>query len=99
MNQLPLLTSACRSCHHFIPEGRRGGTCQKLNVPVQGSWKSCSLAVSAFSSSWDSWDSVKKLDIWDTATTLSEVTLANNIKEVSPEFHNIETYKLETVSA
>jgi hypothetical protein len=92
MNQLPLLTSACRSCHHFAPEGRRGGICQKLNVPVQGSWKSCSLAVSAFSSSWDN---VKKLDIWETATALPKVAVAASIKEVS----TTEIYTIEALSA
>ena len=95
MNQLPLLTSACRSCHHFAPEGRRGGTCQKLNVPVQGSWKSCSLAISAFSSSWDNWDNVKKLDLWETATALPKVAVTANTKEVSTP----EIYTLEVLSA
>lgn len=94
MNQLPLLTSACRSCRHFVPQGRRGGICEKLNVPVQGSWKSCSFAVSAFSSSWDGWDNIKKLDIWDTAPILPEVALAANIKEVSTS----EFYALEALS-
>lgn len=95
MSQLPLLTSACRSCHHFVPEGRRGGTCQKLNVPVQGSWKSCSLAVSAFSSSWDSWDNMKKLDIWEAVNALPEVAIARDMQEVAiPEF-----YALEALSA
>ncbi len=92
MNQLPLLTSACRSCYHFAPEGRRGGTCQKLNVPVQGSWKSCSLAVSAFSSSWDN---VKTLDIWETVTALPKVAVSANIKEVS----TAEIYGLEALTA
>lgn len=41
--------SSCRYCAHYAHEGRRGGTCDSLNVDVQGSWKACSLAVSAFS--------------------------------------------------
>ncbi len=43
--------SSCRYCAHYAHEGRRGGTCDSLNVDVQGSWKACSLAVSAFSES------------------------------------------------
>ena len=45
------LVSSCRYCAHYAHEGRRGGTCDSLNVDVQGSWKACSLAVSAFSES------------------------------------------------
>ena len=41
--------SSCRYCAHYAHEGRRGGTSDSLNVDVQGSWKACSLAVSAFS--------------------------------------------------
>jgi hypothetical protein len=79
MNQIPLLTSACRSCRHFTPEGRRGGTCQQLGVPVQASWKSCSLAVPAFASNWDS---LKKLELWGT-TILPEIIPLTEMKEVS----------------
>jgi hypothetical protein len=41
-------TSTCRCCHHYKPEGRRGGTCQQLGVPVRGCWKACSLGMPAF---------------------------------------------------
>lgn len=41
----PILTpTTCRFCHFYYSEGRRGGTCQKLNVPVQGFWRACPLA-------------------------------------------------------
>ena len=43
----------CRLCRNFTPEGRRGGTCQQLGVPVRGSWKACSLAIPAFAPSWE----------------------------------------------
>lgn len=45
--------SACRYCRFYHPEGRRGGTCEQLNVSVQGTWKSCSLAAPAFGDSWE----------------------------------------------
>ncbi|NEO99875.1 MAG: hypothetical protein F6K58_14580 [Symploca sp. SIO2E9] len=51
---LTLTTSTCRFCHYYRPEGRRGGFCGQLNVPVQSNWKSCSLAISPFASAWES---------------------------------------------
>jgi hypothetical protein len=47
------LTSACRCCQHYTPEGRRGGQCQQLHVPVKGGWKACQLAIPAFAMSWE----------------------------------------------
>ena len=55
-------TSACRHCRYYNPEGRRGGMCQQLGVPVQGKWKSCSLAVSPFASPWDDLDEIMILE-------------------------------------
>lgn len=52
MKSLDLLTSACRYCQYYKPEGRRGGNCQQLGVIVQGSWKACALAIPAFAPSW-----------------------------------------------
>ncbi len=45
-------TSACRYCRHYQPEGRRGGMCQQLGVPVRGHWKACSLALAPFAPAW-----------------------------------------------
>lgn len=44
------MTSACRFCRHYTPEGRRGGQCEQLGVPVRGSWQACSLAHPTFAS-------------------------------------------------
>lgn len=52
MTTLNFATSACRCCRYFQPEGRRGGMCQQLSVPVRGSWKACSLALSPFEPAW-----------------------------------------------
>ncbi|MBZ8182186.1 MAG: hypothetical protein SAL07_19285 [Oscillatoria sp. PMC 1051.18] len=46
------LTSACRYCRYYELEGRRGGMCQQLGVPVQANWKACSLALPPFTSEW-----------------------------------------------
>jgi len=52
MEPLKSSSSCCRNCRHYQPEGRRGGHCQQLGVPVQGSWNACSLACLAFAPSW-----------------------------------------------
>ena len=47
------LTSYCRHCRFYTPEGRRGGNCGQLGVTVSGSWQSCSLAMSPFTPPWE----------------------------------------------
>lgn len=44
--------SACRHCQFYHPEGRRGGICSQLGVPVEAEWKSCHLATPAFDTEW-----------------------------------------------
>lgn len=56
MKTLNFPASACRYCRHYCVEGRRGGMCQQLGVPVRGSWKACSLALPPFAPSWESID-------------------------------------------
>lgn len=53
MSALSCHASACRYCRHFTPEGRRGGNCQQLGVPVRGNWKACALAMPPFAPSWE----------------------------------------------
>ncbi|MBD2249782.1 hypothetical protein [Nostoc parmelioides] len=53
MKPINSLTSACRYCRHYKPEGRRGGMCQQLGAPVQACWKACSLALPPFAPSWE----------------------------------------------
>ena len=48
MKEMNCATSACRYCRFYNPEGRRGGSCQMLGVPVQSNWKACSLASPPF---------------------------------------------------
>jgi hypothetical protein len=40
--------SSCSRCRFYSPEGRRGGQCNQLGVPVAGRWMACSLAVPVF---------------------------------------------------
>ena len=39
---------ACRYCHYYQIQGRRGGHCHKLGAPVKGEWESCSLMTMSF---------------------------------------------------
>jgi hypothetical protein len=56
------LTSTCRYCRYYQPQGRRGGMCEKLSAPVQGVWKACPFALAAFTHSWESLE-----DAWSLA--------------------------------
>lgn len=60
MNLHPI-ASACRSCRYYTPEGRRGGHCQQLGVPVRGGWQACSLAIPAFAPSGEN---IEKMLLW-----------------------------------
>ncbi|OLP17074.1 hypothetical protein BST81_17090 [Leptolyngbya sp. 'hensonii'] len=55
-NSPSISTSTCRHCRHYVPEGRRGGSCQQLNVSVRSGWKACSLALPPFAPSWESFE-------------------------------------------
>ena len=56
------LTSSCRFCRYYQTEGRRGGMCQQLGVPVRAKWKACSLAAAPFTQTWESLEKVVKLE-------------------------------------
>lgn len=78
-----LPTSACRYCQHYQPEGRRGGECQMLGVRVQGNWKACSLAVSAFAPNWESL--VEEIMSLTSASVLAATPVAATVKLSEPE--------------
>ncbi|MGQ4650545.1 hypothetical protein [Lyngbya aestuarii] len=54
--------SACRLCRYYQPEGRRGGLCQQLGVPVKACWKPCALALEPFATSWKGLDVIWQKD-------------------------------------
>ena len=56
------LTSSCRYCRYYQTEGRRGGMCQQLGVPVRAQWKACSLAAAPFTHNWEKLENVVKLE-------------------------------------
>lgn len=53
MTNRDCLTSACRYCRFYQPEGLHGGACQQLGVSVRSEWKSCQLALPAFANTWE----------------------------------------------
>jgi hypothetical protein len=53
MNTSDNSVTACRLCQHYNPEGRRGGFCGKLDVPVSPTWEACRLAAHPFGPSWE----------------------------------------------
>ncbi len=62
MKKANFSTSACRFCRYYKPEGRRGGACQKLGVPVQSSWKACILSSSPFTKTWENLEEIIYLE-------------------------------------
>lgn len=55
-------TSACRYCSSYEPEGRRGGSCRLLGVPVEGSWQACAFASSPFKNTLKKLESIFQLE-------------------------------------
>lgn len=50
MTALKSGVSRCGLCRFYNHEGRRGGTCSQLNVPVAAKWNACGLSASPFES-------------------------------------------------
>ena len=76
-------SSSCRYCRFYKPEGRRGGSCHQLGVPVQGSWKACTFASHPFETT------VKKLeDMFQLPTAIemsSDSQLASKMAKIKVE--------------
>ncbi|HEY9771666.1 MAG TPA: hypothetical protein V6C71_24750 [Coleofasciculaceae cyanobacterium] len=83
MKEINFATSACRYCRFYEPQGRRGGCCQILDVPVEGSWKACSFASPPFKAT------LKKLeDIYQLKTSMPLNTssqLASSVSKIKVE--------------
>lgn len=55
-------TSSCRHCRYYQTEGRRGGVCHQLSVPVRSEWAACTLAARPFNAAWESLEDVVRLE-------------------------------------
>ena len=76
MKRVNFLNSSCRHCRFYKPEGRRGGICQKLSVPVDSNWKACVLACSPFTNSLKNLEEIVHLETafylkYDTPSSLT----------------------------
>ena len=92
MNEINFSTSACRYCGFYKPEGRRGGSCQRLGVPVQGSWKACTYAAHPFETT------LKKLeDIFQLPTSV-ELSANNHLAADLPIIKAQKTHPVEAVN-
>jgi hypothetical protein len=88
MSNQNCLTSACRYCRFFRPEGSHGGACQQLGVSVQSDWKSCQLGLPAFANTWEN---------------AEELSIANRPVEIpqtiqSEQLYTVATLELSTSS-
>jgi hypothetical protein len=81
MKNTYFLTSACRYCRHYEPEGRRGGTCQKLGVQVQSEWKACVLALPPFATTWENLEEIVLLEHSLALKCSSGVSSIENLEE------------------
>ncbi|MFB2938941.1 hypothetical protein ACE1B6_27120 [Aerosakkonemataceae cyanobacterium BLCC-F154] len=96
------VTSACKSCRYYTPEGRRGGNCQQLGVPVRGGWKACSLALPPFAPSWESLEEIFNLQsevLKITEVMPKETAQHTPVEDIEPKY--VDTYKasqIETMS-
>ncbi|HHP7232315.1 MAG TPA: hypothetical protein ACFCUY_15820 [Xenococcaceae cyanobacterium] len=80
MNKANFLNSTCRHCRYFNPEGRRGGSCQKLGVPVNSTWQTCTLARYPFSPTWKSLEEIVHLENSFSYLDRDRVTSASAVK-------------------
>ncbi len=77
MKPLPSLVPLCRHCRYYVPEGRRGGTCQKLNVDVKSCWKACALSIPAFETDWQM-DGIDGQVMWPVTRTVALGSVQNS---------------------
>lgn len=92
MNEMNLSTSSCRYCRFYKPEGRRGGSCQRLGVPVQSSWKACTFASHPFETTLKKLEDIFQLPTAIEITTDSQLT--SNMAKIKVE----DVCQLETSS-
>lgn len=62
MKKINFSTSACRYCRFYEPEGRRGGSCQLLGVPVDSSWEACNFASPPFETTLEKLENILQLE-------------------------------------
>lgn len=84
MNEIEpdISTSVCRYCRFYQLEGRRGGSCQKLGVPVESNWKACTLAASPFKTTLTKLEEVFRLNAVKLADNISGIDAKDNYSKI-----------------
>ncbi|WP_016950048.1 hypothetical protein [Anabaena sp. PCC 7108] len=93
MKPIKRLTSACRYCRHYQPEGRRGGMCQQLGALVQASWKACPLAIPAFAPSWETLE-----DAWSLPVAQPLASASHTLNSENSDINNLELPPVEVTA-
>jgi hypothetical protein len=88
MNDQNCITSACRYCRFYRPEGMHGGTCQQLNVSVRSNWKACQLGLPAFANSWENAEQLATANRQVVTTPTLQI---EEISVIAREFSNTST--------
>ncbi|MEX0269506.1 hypothetical protein AB3R30_10200 [Leptolyngbyaceae cyanobacterium UHCC 1019] len=79
MKSLESSISFCRHCRYYLPQGRRGGHCQKLSVSVKSQWNACSVSAPPF---LPPWNGLGDIMIWQQkALEVQEAVEANAFRE------------------
>ena len=95
MNEIDLSTSVCRFCRYYQPEGRRGGSCHKLGVPVQSSWKACSLASSPFETTLTKLENIFQLKTTIPSNSSAKLTSNLSKRDFKSDLPEMASPKLE----
>lgn len=85
MKEINFSTSVCRFCRFYKPEGRRGGSCQMLAVPVQSSWEACTLASSPFETTLKKLEDIFHLETLETSMPLDSTIQKSTLSSKMPE--------------
>lgn len=89
--------SFCSRCRFYNPEGRRGGLCSQLGVPVESHWTSCALAMPVFAASQVDLEPLNLLP-QPIDLDFAEVTFDTALLEAALEAPSASRYEEQTVS-
>lgn len=93
MNETNISASTCRFCRFYQPEGRRGGACQMLGVPVESSWKACALAASPFKTTLKKLEDIFQLETSPKNRANAEASKMQVRELTSPEISELSESK------
>jgi hypothetical protein len=76
------VSSVCRNCCFYQPQGHNGGNCHQLNVAVSGNWPTCQLALPAFAPTWQVLDDLPVQTQTETSPVIVEAPLMLEALEI-----------------